>query len=332
MKSNKTFCGSGDNYLEKEGGVNTITPHTTHHTPHTTHHTPRVRCKNFTLTKRQAHPSRFNSFLAFTLIEIVTVIAIIAIVLKISLATYGSIRQSAQKLEDQSKLKKIAAAWREAAIERKYDLYLTKRNPGVSYADYGTVYAFRLAGESKDARFYPSTTVLNDPGVYVSSGDRYASKVVKPYLVKGTGGEGSFRLENFGLSGITNGDFPLSQSSNGVYRMLWSYCAICNIPTDADLSTTPIAYTRGLQDDGLWDKKYGIYGSTGGFIAFADGHVKWFDGDKPVKLLRWDRSGYTHNIREAVPADARFGCGSVWNNMTGEHSKMVIWGDGLEVE
>jgi hypothetical protein len=51
-----------------------------------------------------------------------------------------------------------------------------------------------------------------------------------------------------------------------------------------------------------------------GFVAFADGHVTWFDGSKPAKILKWNQSGYINNIRETVPNEAYISAG--WNLKT----------------
>jgi hypothetical protein len=49
---------------------------------------------------------------------------------------------------------------------------------------------------------------------------------------------------------------------------------------------------------------YGLYGEKGGWVVFADGHCKWLDGNKPAKFLKWDGTGYTTDIRQAVPNNA----------------------------
>jgi prepilin-type processing-associated H-X9-DG protein len=94
-----------------------------------------------------------------------------------------------------------------------------------------------------------------------------------------------------------------------------SYCLIGGLPGSIPLETTPVAFTRGLKENGLWDEKAGLYGSKGGLVAFADGHVTWFDGSKPAKFLKWDQSGYAVNIREAIPDEAYISSG--WNLKTG---------------
>jgi hypothetical protein len=72
--------------------------------------------------------------------------------------------------------------------------------------------------------------------------------------------------------------------------------------------TTPIAWTRGLQPDGTW-AKHSPYGTHGGYIAFLNGGVQFFktltsDGGQ---LIRFDQSGRTANIIEALPSGTRIG-------------------------
>jgi hypothetical protein len=89
---------------------------------------------------------------------------------------------------------------------------------------------------------------------------------------------------------------------------------MCNLPAHAPLDTTPFGFTRGLRKDGKWDEKTGLYRSKGGYVVFCDGHITWFDGSKPAKFLKWDQSGYTSDIREAVPNSTFITCGNVGTN------------------
>lgn len=78
--------------------------------------------------------------------------------------------------------------------------------------------------------------------------------------------------------------------------------------TTAMPATTPIAWTRGLQPDGTW-AKHSPYGDEGGYIAFLNGGVQFFktliaDGGE---LTRFDQSGRTANILEALPPGTRIG-------------------------
>ena len=47
-----------------------------------------------------------------------------------------------------------------------------------------------------------------------------------------------------------------------------------NIPLNAPATTTPIAWTRGLRDDGTWAPD-SPFGGVGGYIVYMDGHTEW---------------------------------------------------------
>ncbi|MEX2382116.1 MAG: hypothetical protein WD490_07020 [Opitutales bacterium] len=70
-------------------------------------------------------------------------------------------------------------------------------------------------------------------------------------------------------------------------------------------SWTPIAWTRGLQDDGTWSEN-GVYGSAGGFIVFLGGNVAPYrDLTEDGGALRRLDGSRTSNILETLPPDAR---------------------------
>lgn len=69
-------------------------------------------------------------------------------------------------------------------------------------------------------------------------------------------------------------------------------------------STTPIAWTRGLREDGTWDRD-GVFGGRGGHIVFMGGNVRFqknLHGDN--QLLRPDGTR-TSNILETLPPGTR---------------------------
>ncbi len=70
-------------------------------------------------------------------------------------------------------------------------------------------------------------------------------------------------------------------------------------------STTPIAWTRGLREDGTWDES-GAHGSSGGHIVFLSGSVIYASdlGRDGGRLTRPDGTP-TANILEALPPEAR---------------------------
>ncbi|MDR2371945.1 MAG: type II secretion system GspH family protein, partial [Puniceicoccales bacterium] len=259
-------------------------------------------------------------------LEVVFTITIIGILLAICLPVMSAIKLSAQKLKDVSNLQTIAAAWKEYTVERGNTMNL-RQGFGANYTDYGSWFAWSLAGvlQSSD-KFYPSKCVLNDPNVYISPGDKYASKTLQEYIRTGVdGSEGCAINDSSPWSCVANADFGITSSNISFFL---SYCTIANLDGSVPLATTPLAFTRGLKSDGTWDEKYGLYGSKGGYVVFCDGHVTWFDGSKPAKFLHWNGQEYTTDIRQTVPNIAKIGNGNVHKTPTAQYSNIVIWGSG----
>jgi prepilin-type processing-associated H-X9-DG protein len=196
----------------------------------------------------------------------------------------SAIKLSAQKVKDMSNLKKIAEGWRECAINRS----------GIDQDQVcATGFVQGLAGYGKSD---VSDMVLNDPDVCISPGDKYASKVQWASVC----GFDSGNIYDYGeaiWSRVTN---PMTNGD----RSLFSCCLIANLSGNVPLSATPFGFTRWLKINGKWHSSYGLYGSKGGYVVFCDGHVTWFDGDKSARFLKCDQSGYTSDIREAVPDSA----------------------------
>jgi hypothetical protein len=73
-------------------------------------------------------------------------------------------------------------------------------------------------------------------------------------------------------------------------------------------SSTPIAWTRGLQPDGTW-AKHSPYGTDGGNIVFIGGNTEFYHklSDDGGRLMRFDGKGKTANILEALPPGSRIG-------------------------
>jgi type II secretory pathway pseudopilin PulG len=276
--------------------------------------------------RKCGNAEKVKSKRSFTLVEVVFTISIIGVLLAILMPAMSAIKLSAQKIQDVSHLKKIAEAWREYTIERGNTMNLIQGS-GWSWTDYGNWFALTLAGcTQKPDRFYPSKCVLNDPSVYISPNDKYASKVLRGAIAYGRdAAEGSTLVITDPWSRVNNTDFKLQVSSNG---RIFSYCTIANLDGSIPLATTPLAFTRGLKSDGTWDEKYGLYGTKGGYVVFCDGHTTWFDGSRSAKFLHWNGQQYTTDIRQAVPNKVKIGNGGISGVPSGVYSNLVIWGSG----
>ncbi|MDR1590682.1 MAG: hypothetical protein LBR92_01645 [Puniceicoccales bacterium] len=204
----------------------------------------------------------------------------------------SAIKLKAQKVKDVSNLQKIAEAWRECAINRGWTFDTGEM--GV------TQFVEILAGLGRTST---SDMVLNDANVYISPGDKYASKLRHEVLTR-LGEDGTITWTD--VFHITSN----FMNSSWVNAQRISYCLIANLPINVPLSTTPFAFTLGLREDGKWDERAGLYGSKGGYVVYCNGHVTWFDGSKPARFLKWNQSGYTSDIREAIPQTAWITCGN----------------------
>ncbi|MDR0740443.1 MAG: type II secretion system GspH family protein [Puniceicoccales bacterium] len=242
-------------------------------------------------TKRQSVKSKNKSF---TLVEIVFTIVIIGILLAIFLPVMSSIKLSAQKLKDASNLKAIAAAWREAVINRGRIIDGKDDN-----RYWVTVFAEQLAGRGKGNL---SDIILNNSHVYISPGDKYASQIYNEAIAY-------FNGNAIACTGAFAGTSNFMAVSVTCAERI-SYCFILNLPGSVPLATTPLGFTRGLRADGKWDEKAGLYGSKGGYVIYCDGHTVWFDGSKSAKFLHWNGQEYTSDIRQAVPSSTFITCGN----------------------
>jgi hypothetical protein len=223
----------------------------------------------------------------------------------------STLKRSVQKLRDVSHLQKIRGAWYEAIVNRGWEMG----------ACWGAYFAMNLAGYDRSSL---SDMILNDPHVYVSPGDKYASKVLKEAIcIMNTNENKILYCDSFEK---TN-HFMINNTDYGWFL---SYCFITGLPANVPLDTTPFAFTRGLRADGKWDEKVGLYGSSGGYVIYCDGHVVWFDGSRPAKFLKWDRSGYTNNIRQAVPNQVGISSGGdVKADYSSDGSLVILSADGL---
>ena len=75
---------------------------------------------------------------------------------------------------------------------------------------------------------------------------------------------------------------------------------------NAQGSTTPLIWTKGLQSEGIWDAAVNPWGNKGGHIAYMDGHVEFFDNvaQPPQLIINVNGSGSigsaTADIEQAI--------------------------------
>lgn len=210
----------------------------------------------------------------FSLVELLAVLAIISILISLLSPTILNGLRSAKRTKSALHLRQIALA------------HLTCHQLGT--------YRFNAKNLSEFAVQLAKKTKLNDPSVYYDEDDYLVQKETKsiPKAILDASNAESGINKSFS-------SFPLS------------FVVIQNLSSEAPLSTTPFAYTRGLGLDGVWKAAEGddggVYGGDGGHIVFLDGHVRFYENltDPQNQLLKYGTSESTSNIQEAVNKGAQ---------------------------
>jgi prepilin-type N-terminal cleavage/methylation domain-containing protein/prepilin-type processing-associated H-X9-DG protein len=227
----------------------------------------------------------------FTLVELLVAIAVIGILISMLIPAVSKVMDSARRARGANCLKQIALAYSQYCNDD-----VNGRNINLTDDQEGGVTAKGWALVLARGGY------LNDPNIYSFSGDSGASKVLKKAIVDST---------------LTDNDAWDGDDS----EIEFSVYVINNVPVDAPLSTTPIAFTRGIPrvtndpegkvakwpEDKGDAKKSGVYGTKGGYIAYLDGHVEWCEdlgSDEEGKLISWGGDGTTNDILRAIPHTA----------------------------
>ncbi len=217
-----------------------------------------------------------NIHRTFTLIEMLTVIAIIGILTTILLPSVGQAIDRARRMKDANNLRQLAAA---------YINYLYNSPNQYEINTCKNLYEF--------ASILAKQGYLSNPEMYYISSDYLIAGHKPPRSI------GMWRNNNW----ILNKDFQ---------NFPLSIVIITNISSSAPASTTPIAYTRGLDPrSGTWRESVGdnggVYSNTGGYIVFLDGHVQFFSNltDETNQLINYYTGDNTSNIQNALNHHAK---------------------------
>ncbi|MDR1401405.1 MAG: type II secretion system GspH family protein [Puniceicoccales bacterium] len=214
---------------------------------------------------------------AFTLIEMLTVISIIGILAAILMPVISNAIGEAKKLKVSKGLQQIAMAYASLSLKG----FTRELNSCENAAQWAGI--FSKYGE------------LNAASMFIA-GDDYLVETERNPLPKSIG----FVKNGTWQMNADFKNFPLSVT------------VISGISSQARAETTPIAYTRGLDNNtGKWrganGNGGGIYGETGGFIVFLDGHVEFYSNisDERNMLINYYTGEKTSKISEAVNSGAR---------------------------
>lgn len=206
----------------------------------------------------------------FSLIELLMVLGVMTILMGMLIPSVGVVREKAQRMATGQKLRQIGIAV--ATYQSSTGRSLT----GVDLGDWMS----RLASE----------TGVRDGELYIFDEDPLLAQIVDeipPVLVQPDENGRWQEVQGFE-------DWPIGVA------------VVSGLNPLANASTTPVAWTRGLETNGRWQgsegNRPGIYGEKGGYIVFLDGHIE-FHKDLSVdggRLVHYQTGSPTSNIQDAI--------------------------------
>ncbi len=210
---------------------------------------------------------------AFTLIELLIVVGIIGVLAGLLYPAMSKFASTGPKVKSMNNARQIAQAW------MNY-VKMGQRQHIVSKPDVWQWAA--VLAEKADLNLPEMWILSNDPKVLAKLDGENAAMPVN--VAKKVG-------NNWSLDPEFN-KFPVS----------WS---VANAVLANAEATVPLLWTRGLKPSGMWDEENGVFGTDGGHIAFADGHVEWYtslrdENTKQGVLHVYKQTQRTYNISQAI--------------------------------
>ena len=184
----------------------------------------------------------------FTLIELLTVIAIIGILAAIVIPTVGTVREKAQRAVDANNLREILKAAQIYAGDNA-DRLPDPQNIATSVLN-APQRAFLWPG------ILAKNNIMTDPSFYFAKNDPAFSGTYPTFIINPSAQRNTLHTS-----------FTQSRSPS------WEFVGGVKM---GDAATSPVIYTRGLQNNGLWSATSGVYKDTGGYIAFLGGNIAFY--------------------------------------------------------
>lgn len=207
----------------------------------------------------------------FTLIELLTVIAIIGILAAIIIPTVGKVRETAQRSVASSNLRQVGQA------------------------------SLIYASDNRDR--LPTSGAVASTVVTTSGGSLQGVAFQLAYQ----GGLTDATIWFTGNDDATGQSTVMNQTRTGLFTAFsnastLSYAYMTGLAS-GDPSTTPVAWTRGLADDGKWTVSSPPWGSNvGGHIVFLGGNVSWYRDTTGTNRLISKDGNQTVKISDTAPA------------------------------
>ena len=229
-----------------------------------------------------------NTRSGFTLIELLTVIAIIGILAAILIPAVGAVQKKASQSTSSSNMRQIALAFNNfsTSVGRTRTIRDGSYDPATAPSSASDMREWALV-LAQGAELIDAAVYLIDSDPYLSSSDAPA---ILPQIVGTRQSDGSFEA--------------MTEWTSAPEEII-GYAGVVGMSGNANGSTTPLLWTKGLQTSGFWDPAVNPWGTDGGHIVFMDGHVTFYNNvAEPPSLVANSNAANvgkpTLNIQDAI--------------------------------